>query len=580
LSLTHARAINFVRGIGVRQVRLVCGLILFCYLLSHYINHSLGNVSLDAMEYGLWFHVALWHSVVGTLLLYPALAVHGSLGLWALYQRRHFRWKITEVVQLTLGLGIPALLCAHLIGERLGVTLYGLQRSYAQALYNFWVARPDLGVMQAMLLLVAWIHGCIGIYFWLRLKRFFPKMAPVLLGLAVLLPVLALLGFYQQGRTIELLAQQPEWRAQILAPARIGTAAERDNLIRLRDYFLISYAAAIALVFAARGVRLINERRGGMIRLTYPDRVIRVPKGLTVLEASYRHHVPHANVCGGKGRCSTCRIRIVSDRSGLPQPSAREAFVLERIGASADPAVRLACQLRPSTDITIIPLLPPQVGTSFVHGKNRVHPGEERYIVSMFVDMRGSTQMAADQLPFDTVFIINRFLGAVSQAVKRAGGNVNQYLGDGLLALFGVETDRKSACQQALNAAAMVAENVEHLNRQLAEAERNVIRFGIGINGGEVIIGDIGHGENIAFTALGDAVNVAARLQDMSKELECEVVISDEVCRTAGLPHDEVQRKEITVRGRANPIVVRTVLKAENLATLFERAKANSVAAA
>jgi ferredoxin len=224
-------------------------------------------------------------------------------------------------------------------------------------------------------------------------------MAPVLLlGLAVLLPVLALLGFYQQGRTIELLAQQPEWRAQILAPARIGTAAERDNLIRLRDYFLIFYAAAIALVFAARGVRLINERRGGMIRLTYPDRAIRVPKGLTVLEASYRHHVPHANVCGGKGRCSTCRIRIVSDLSGLPQPSAREAFVLERVGAGADPAVRLACQLRPSRDITIIPLLPPQVGTSFVHGKNRVHSGEERYIVSMFVDDRYDERQTQDRL--------------------------------------------------------------------------------------------------------------------------------------------------------------------------------------
>jgi adenylate cyclase len=171
LSLTHARAINFVRGIGVRQVRLVCGLILFCYLLSHYINHSLGNVSLHAMESGLWFHMALWHSVVGTLLLYSALAVHGSLGLWALYQRRHFRWRTAESVQLALGLSIPALMCAHLIGERLGVTLYGLERSYAQALYNFWVARPDLGVMQTVLLLVAWIHGCIGVYFWLRLKR-------------------------------------------------------------------------------------------------------------------------------------------------------------------------------------------------------------------------------------------------------------------------------------------------------------------------------------------------------------------------------------------------------------------------
>src|ERR1700733_7474962 len=89
----------------------------------------------------------------------------------------------------------------------------------------------------------------------------------------------------------------------------------------------------------------------------------------------------------------------------------------------------------------------------------------------------------------------------------------------------------------------------------------------------------VGHGENIAFTALGDAVNVAARLQDMSKELECEVVISDEVYQTAGLPLEELQRKEITVRGRTAPIVVRTVLKAENLATLFERTTAGGVAA-
>ncbi len=81
------------RGFGVRQVRLVCGLILFCYLLSHFINHALGNISLEAMEYGLWFHITLWQSPPGTLLLYGALAVHGSLGLWALYQRRFFRLR-------------------------------------------------------------------------------------------------------------------------------------------------------------------------------------------------------------------------------------------------------------------------------------------------------------------------------------------------------------------------------------------------------------------------------------------------------------------------------------------------------
>jgi adenylate cyclase len=187
--------------------------------------------------------------------------------------------------------------------------------------------------------------------------------------------------------------------------------------------------------------------------------------------------------------------------------------------------------------------------------------------------------MAADQLPFDTVFIVNRFLAAISQAVTQAGGKVNQYLGDGLLALFGVRTDQRTACRQALRAAAMVGQNVKRLNQQLNEAQRNAIRFGIGINGGEVIIADIGYGENITFTALGDAVNVAARLQDMSKELDCEVVISDEVYRAAGLPDDELTLKEITVRGREAPIVVRTRPKAENLAGILERAAADPAAA-
>ena len=95
-------------------------MILFSYLLSHYLNHALGNISLNAMEYGLRAHVAFWQSPVGTLLLYPALAVHGSLGLWALYKRRYFRWKTTEIIQLSLGLSVPVILCTHLIGERLG----------------------------------------------------------------------------------------------------------------------------------------------------------------------------------------------------------------------------------------------------------------------------------------------------------------------------------------------------------------------------------------------------------------------------------------------------------------------------
>ena len=311
------------------------------------------------------------------------------------------------------------------------------------------------------------------------------------------------------------------------------------------------------------------ERRGGMINLSYGNgRKVRVPKGLSVLEASLRNNVPHASVCGGRARCSTCRIRIIGDCSGLPEPSQREAFVLGRVGA-ADPSIRLACQLRPTwtcpssscscrTRYRPMPMLPARRGSA-----------QERYLVSMFVDMRGSTKLAEKRLPFDTVFIVNRFLGAVSQAVMECGGKPNQFVGDGMLALFGLSTGRHEACRQALRAAAMIAANVDEVNQFLSHDLHEPIRFGIGIHGGEVIVGDIGYRDHMVFTALGDAVNVAARLQEMTKSLGCETVISDEVRATAGLSADALPQREVAIRGRNEPMIVRTVVETRGLAKLI-----------
>ena len=272
-----------------------------------------------------------------------------------------------------------------------------------------------------------------------------------------------------------------------------------------------------------------------MITLSYGNgRIVRVPKGLSVLEASLRYNVPHASVCGGRARCSTCRIRVIGDCDSLPEPSQREAFVLDRVGA-ADPSIRLACQLRPAGDLSFFQLFMPHAMSANAHASQPHRIGQERYLVSMFVDMRGSTKLAEKQLPFDTVFIVNRFLGAVSQAVIACGGQPNQFVGDGQLALFGLATSPQTACRQALKAAAMIAANVDELNQVLSHDLHEPIRFGIGIHGGEVIIGDIGYRDHMVFTALGDAVNVAARLQDMTKSLGCEAIVSEEVRITAGL---------------------------------------------
>jgi adenylate cyclase len=566
--LSQEQLKRFIRGISIRQVRLACGLVLFAYLVSHFLNHALGNISMDALAAGVTYHAAFWQFLPVAVVFYAAALLHAGLGIWALYERRQFRWKAIEPLQLVLGLSIPALVLTHIIGVRLGHALFGHEKLYPQVFFAYWVVWPYKMWLMFAVLIIAWIHGCIGLYFWLRMKAFYQSAAPFLLAAAVLVPTLAMLGLYQGGRSV-VDNDSSEWRAENLSPQRVGTAAEQSVLDTIEDYFLIFYLGLVGFVLLARGVRALNERRVGMISLSYGNgRTVRVPKGLSVLEASLRNNVPHASVCGGRARCSTCRIRVIGDCSSLPEPSQREAFVLDRVGAGSDPAIRLACQLRPETDLSFFQIFLPQVTAATLRTSNPARIGEERYLVSMFVDMRGSTKLAEHRLPFDTVFIVNRFLGAVSQAVIECGGQPNQFVGDGQLALFGLATNPQTACRQALRAAAMIAANVEELNQFLDHDLREPIRFGIGIHGGEVIIGDIGYRDHMVFTALGDAVNVAARLQDMTKNLACEAVLSEEVRVTAGVPADGLPEQEVAIRGRAEPMIVRTVADASALSAM------------
>ena len=183
-----------IRGIGVRQIRLACGLVLFAYLVSHFLNHALGNISMDALATGIQYHIAFWRFPPVAVLFYTAALVHAGLGIWALYQRRQFRWKAIEPLQLVLGLSIPALIISHIAGVRLGQALYGHEKLYPQELYAFWVAAPYRIWLMFAVLLIAWIHGSIGLYFWLRMKAFYKRAAPFLLAAAVLVPTLAMLG--------------------------------------------------------------------------------------------------------------------------------------------------------------------------------------------------------------------------------------------------------------------------------------------------------------------------------------------------------------------------------------------------
>jgi adenylate cyclase len=536
----------------IRRLRLGSGLVLLAYLATHFANHALGLISLDQMEEGREWFLRLWRNPLGTAALYGALGTHGLLAFWSLYRRHHLRMPVWEAAQLALGLAIPPLLVSHIVGTRLAHALFDITDSYTRTVLSLWHVDPWGGARQTLVLLVAWTHACIGIHFWLRLRPQYPRVAPVLYAVAVLLPTVALLGFANAGREAAALAQTPGFADSVIATS----AAERAALGRITTRLWWGYIIVLVAVLVARYVRL--RLLHAQVRITYPgERLVRAPVGLTVLEASRMAGIPHASVCGGRGRCSTCRVRIERGGEALPPARPDEQRVLERVGAP--PGVRLACQVRPVRDVAVAPLLPATAGPAHAAPRGDARGGREQEIAVLFADLRGFTGMAERKLPYDVVFVLNRYCEVVGSAIARAGGVPNQFSGDGVMALFGVDRGAEDGCRRALAAAHAMVAGIETLNRELAVELPAPLRIGIGIHTGPAIVGRMGYGDSAQLTAIGDTVNVAARLEQLTKEYACALVMSEEVAAQAGLDVSAFPRHELTVRNRAGVLAIRVV---------------------
>ena len=252
------------------------------------------------------------------------------------------------------------------------------------------------------------------------------------------------------------------------------------------------------------------------------------------------------------GAVSTCRVRIAEGGDGQPAASEEEVKVLARVGAPAN--VRLACQLRPTADLTVIPLLPPETGVESSRPRPNYLQGSEREIAILFADLRSFTQFAESKLPYDVVFALNQYFRGMGQAVEAAGGRLDKFIGDGVMALFGIQDDLEQGCRQALAAAAAMAEALEHLNHQLRYDLEQPLRMGIGIHAGPAIVGEMGYGPATTVTAVGDTVNTASRLETMTKDFAVQAVISAQVAQQAGADLSAFEVRQVDVRGRAEPL--------------------------
>ncbi len=549
----------------IRPLRLGGGLILFTYLLTHFTNHALGLISLDSMATGREWFLALWRNPLGTTALYGALLTHWLLGLWLIYRRRTLRMPAWEATQIVLGLAVPPLLTSHVVATRLAYTMFGTDDPYTRLLLWFWVLNPWAGFLQSMLLLIAWTHGCIGLHFWLRLKPWYRRSFPVVLTGFVLVPVLGWLGFAEAGGAAAALAREPGFTQRIMAESRLPPPPGRAQLQQIEAMLFRSTWILLAATLLARGARDYVSRRRATIRLHYPEgKSAVVPLGGTVLEASRAAGIPHASVCGGRGRCSTCRIRVAGEPEGLPPASPQELRVLQRVGAP--PNVRLACQLRPTRDLEVTPLLDAAAGAGLAHARTGSRTGEEREIAVLFADLRGFTRLAEHRLPYDVVFFLNRYFEAVGRAIADSGGIANQYTGDGVMALFGIETGQETACRQALRASGAMIARVQEFSQSFGAELAEPLRLGIGIHTGPAVVGEMGYGETRYLTAVGDTVHVASRLEALTKEYRCDLVVSEQVMARGGLNDAAYPRHELTVRNREAPLRIVVVDDARRLA--------------
>jgi adenylate cyclase len=548
----------------LQRLRLGCGLVLFAYVTTHFINHSLGLISLPVLEAGQDVFLAVWRNPPGTVLLYGSLAIHMLLGLWSLFRRRSLRMPAWEAAQLLLGLAIPPLLVLHILGTRIAHELYGTDDSYTYLLILYFVVKPAYAIQQAAALVVAWLHGCIGIHFWLRLKAWYQRWTVVAYTGALLVPLLAMLGFVVAGQTVATMAKDQSWRNAVFASAHLPSASDAAVLFHVQDIFLWGYLATIVLVLLGRWGRGLYRRRHGMVTVVYPNgRRVPIVRGTTILEASRSAGLPHASVCGGRGRCSTCRVRVGEGAEHLPPPSEEELRVLKRVGAP--PGVRLACQTRPTRDIHVTPLLPATATPEEARTGPSYLQGQEREIAVLFADLRGFTTLSESKLPYDVVFVLNRYFRSMGLAVEEAGGRVDKFIGDGVMALFGLEVGSDQACRQALTAARYMAARLEELNEALSNDLPYPLRMGMGIHCGHAIVGAMGYGRATSVTAVGDTVNTASRLETLTKEFEAEVVVSDRVCELAGIDVSQVERHDLEVRGRRERLSVLVFKRARDV---------------
>lgn len=534
------------------KLRLLSGLTLFLFVISHFINHIFGLHSLVAMNEAHKYLLEPWRFLPVNILLIAAAFTHMLLAFKSMFSRRTYRLAVWEWAQLISGILIPFLLVEHVVATMVAEKIFDTNPNYRLVMSALWIGSPYKGALQLFTMLVVWAHGCMGIHYWLRTKENYGKWRPTLQYFAITIPTLAAAGYISAGfQTLELA--KDEFFIQSVLEEAMTTAVIGEHISNWTRMGWIFFSISIIAPLIYQAITKTLKRLKKQPKLKYSDgRYLTIEPGASVLETLRANNIDHAAVCGGRGRCTTCRIQITEGLDEIADAGDIEAKALARIGAPA--GLRLACQIHPTNDTAILPLLPADATASDGRRPGGLE-GQEKLITIMFIDLRESTKLGEEKLPYDVLFILNRFFAEMTAALHETHGHYAQFNGDGLMALYGLHSPTaKEGAQQVIKGAQAMLKRLDDLNETLKSELTKPLKIGIGIHFGEAIVGAMGPPKAQLTTAIGDNINIAARLENLTKEYDRSIIISRKATQTAEIKLDDSDLHEVIVRGRDAPI--------------------------
>lgn len=161
--------------------------------------------------------------------------------------------------------------------------------------------------------------------------------------------------------------------------------------------------------------------------------------------------------------------------------------------------------------------------------------GKEQETVMLFVDLRNFTKLSETTLPYDVIYIFNKYDATCGKAIEANSGRLDKFIGDRIMAISEVSDSIEVNCKGAVKAASEIFKQIKMLSQDLSKEFSAELKCGMGINTGQSIVGMMGYGDTVSRTAISDNVNVASRLEQMTKAYNSELIISKKVAAQAGL---------------------------------------------